>query len=129
MKRRDFIAGLGFTIFIRNSSSKEIEFPSVVPGRVLRFPRDHGAHPDFRTEWWYATGWLATESKQALGFQVTFFRSRLPFATDNPSEFTPRQIVFAHAALSDPSFRRLRDDQRAAREALEIGRASCRGTV
>ena len=124
MKRRDFIAGLGFTIFIRNSSSKEIEFPSVVPGRVLRFPRDHGAHPDFRTEWWYATGWLATESKQALGFQVTFFRSRLPFATDNPSEFTPRQIVFAHAALSDPSFRRLRDDQRAAREALGLAGAS-----
>jgi predicted secreted hydrolase len=123
VKRRDFIAGLGLSLLIRNSSSGEIEFPSVVPGRVLRFPRDHGAHPEYRTEWWYATGWLAA-GDEPLGFQATFFRSRLPFATDNPSAFTPRQIVFAHAALSDPSFGRLRDDQRAAREALGLAGAS-----
>lgn len=124
MRRRDFIAGLGLALFIRDSSSKEIEFPQVIPNHPLHFPRDHGAHPEYRTEWWYATGWLATESNAPLGFQVTFFRSRLPFATDNPSEFTPRQIVFAHAALSDPSFGRLRDDQRAAREALGLAGAS-----
>ena len=123
MKRRDFIAGLGLSLLIRNSSAGEIEFPSVVPGRVLRFPRDHGAHPDFRTEWWYATGWLAA-GKEPLGFQVTFFRSRLPFATANPSAFTARQIVFAHAALSDPSYGRLRDDQRAGREALGLAGAA-----
>ena len=63
-------------------------------------------------------------ANEALGFQVTFFRSRLPFATDNPSAFTPRQIVFAHAALSDPSFGRLRDDQRAGREALGLAGAA-----
>ncbi len=124
MKRRDFIAGLGLGFFIKNSLSSEIEFPQVLPNRSLHFPRDHGAHPDFRTEWWYATGWLATESNQPLGFQVTFFRSRLPFATDNPSALTPRQIVFAHAALSDPSFGRLRDDQRAARETLGLAGAA-----
>ena len=124
MRRRDFIAGLGLGFFIRNSFSAEIDFPQVLPDHPLHFPRDHGAHPDFRTEWWYATGWLATESDQPLGFQVTFFRSRLPFATDNPSAFTPRQIVFAHAALSDPSYGRLRDDQRAAREALGLAGAS-----
>jgi predicted secreted hydrolase len=124
VKRRAFIAGWGLSFLVRNSSSKEIEFPSVVPGRVLRFPRDHGAHPEFRSEWWYATGWLATEAQAPLGFQVTFFRSRLPFATGNPSAFTPRQIVFAHAALSDPSYGRLRDDQRAAREALGLAGAS-----
>ncbi|MFZ1908552.1 MAG: lipocalin-like domain-containing protein [Burkholderiales bacterium] len=123
MRRRDFIAGLGLSLFIRDSSSKEIDFPSVVPGRVLRFPRDHGAHPEYRTEWWYATGWLAA-GNEPLGFQVTFFRSRLPFATDNPSAFTPRQIVFAHAALSDPAYGRLREDQRAAREALGLASAA-----
>ena len=30
------------------------------PGITVRFPRDHGAHPPFRTEWWYVTGWLRT---------------------------------------------------------------------
>ena len=123
MRRRDFIAGLGLGFFIRNSFSSEIEFPRVIPNRPLQFPLDHGAHPEYRTEWWYATGWLAA-GNEPLGFQVTFFRSRLPFATDNPSDFTPRQIVFAHAALSDPSFGRLRDDQRAAREALGLAGAA-----
>ncbi|MFM8766271.1 MAG: hypothetical protein ACKOD9_00370, partial [Rubrivivax sp.] len=27
-------------------------------GRLLTFPRDHGAHPGSRIEWWYLTGWL-----------------------------------------------------------------------
>ena len=123
MKRRDFIAGLGLGFFIKDSFSSEIEYPQVVPNHSLRFPRDHGAHPAYRTEWWYATGWLAA-GDEPLGFQVTFFRSRLPFATGNPSKFTPRQIVFAHAALSDPSFGRLRDDQRAGREALGLAGAA-----
>jgi predicted secreted hydrolase len=38
------------------------------------FPRDHGAHFDCRTEWWYATGELATASGAQFGFQVTIFR-------------------------------------------------------
>ena len=30
------------------------------PASPFAFPRDHGAHPAFRTEWWYVTGWLRT---------------------------------------------------------------------
>jgi predicted secreted hydrolase len=120
VRRRDFIAGLGLSLFVRNSAARKIEYPSVVPGHALRFPRDHGAHPDFRTEWWYATGWLGNAAGEQFGFQVTFFRSRLPFATDNPSSFTPRRLLFAHAALADPTYGRLRDDQRAARPALGL---------
>ena len=52
-------------------------FAPVVPGQALVFPRDFGAHPTFRTEWWYVTGWLTTAAGKPLGFQVTFFRSRL----------------------------------------------------
>ena len=33
-------------------------YPVVRPGISLRFPADHSAHPAFRTEWWYVTGWL-----------------------------------------------------------------------
>jgi predicted secreted hydrolase len=88
----------------------------VAAGRALEFPRDHGSHPDYRTEWWYATGWLATESGETLGFQVTFFRTR-PDAADvaNPSRFTPSQIVIAHAAISDRQRGRLWKAQRVAR--------------
>ena len=42
--------------------------------RPLSFPEDHGPHPDFRTEWWYYTGHLETESGKRYGYQVTFFR-------------------------------------------------------
>jgi predicted secreted hydrolase len=124
VNRRDFIAGMALLSLSRESVSKEIEFAQVVPGRPMRFPRDHGAHPEFRTEWWYATGWLANRAGEPFGFQVTFFRSRLPFDTDNPSSFAPRQVLFAHAALADPALGRLREDQRAARPALGLAGAA-----
>lgn len=96
-------------------------FAAVLPGRPLVFPRDHGAHPEFRTEWWYATGWLALPDGQPLGFQSTFFRIRTGLGEDNPSTFAPRQLLVAHAALAHPALGRLRHDQRSARSGL--GRA------
>jgi predicted secreted hydrolase len=89
----------------------------------MAFPRDHGAHPDFRTEWWYITGWLKTRRGEDLGFQVTFFRTRTPYGADNPSAFAPRQLLLAHAALGDAKLGRLRHDQRAARAALGMAGA------
>lgn len=99
-------------------------FPDVRPGAALVFPRDHGAHPAFRTEWWYATGWLRTESGEDLGFQVTFFRSRTRIGEANPSRFAPRQILFAHAALSDPRVGRLLHAERAARAGFGLAEAA-----
>jgi predicted secreted hydrolase len=100
-----------------------VSYPVVAPGYRLSFPRDHGAHPEFRQEWWYVTGWLATPRGEPLGVQVTFFRARPDIATDNPSAFTPRQIILAHAALSDPRHGRLRHEERAARGALGLAGA------
>ncbi|MFT3666200.1 lipocalin-like domain-containing protein [Piscinibacter sp.] len=98
----------------------------VQPGRALAFPRDHGAHPDARTEWWYATGWLAEPGSHEprFGFQVTFFRSRTGIAPDHPSRFAASQLVFAHAALTDLAARRLRHDQRIARAGFGIAEAA-----
>ena len=98
-------------------------YSAVRPGLVLKFPSDHGAHPGFRTEWWYVTGWLKTESGEDLGFQVTFFRSRPPGASDNPSAFAPRQILFAHAAISDPAVGKLMHGQRIARAGFGLAEA------
>ena len=39
----------------------EVPYAQVRPGAALSFPRDHGSHPDFRTEWWYVTGWVRDE--------------------------------------------------------------------
>ena len=110
MNRRQFVlAGLAY--------------PLVRPEYRLQFPRDHGAHPDYRQEWWYLTGWLKTAAGKDLGFQITFFRARPDLVTDNPSRFTPRQVLLAHAAIADPSVGRLRHDERAARTALDLAGA------
>ena len=96
-------------------------FDPVLPGRELRFPEDEGAHPGFRTEWWYVTGWLGLPDGSPVGFQVTFFRVRTGIGEDNPSAFAPRQLILAHAAIADPELGRLRHAQRAAR--VGFGRA------
>ncbi len=88
------------------------------------FPRDHGAHPSANTEWWYITAWLRDEATRPLGMQITFFRNRPRVQEDNPSAFAPKQLLFAHAALSDPSTGRLQQDQRAARAGLGLARAA-----
>jgi predicted secreted hydrolase len=98
-------------------------YPVVRPGIVMRFPRDHGAHPDFRTEWWYVTGWLRTREGEPLGFQVTFFRTRPPVDPANPSRFAARQVMFAHAALSDARTGRLLHGERAARAGFGLAGA------
>jgi predicted secreted hydrolase len=73
-----------------------------LPGRKLSFPADHYSHPDFKTEWWYYTGHLDTESGKRYGYQVTFFRfgvrDRQNAIKEQPL-FT--ELYMAHFALSD----------------------------
>ena len=100
-----------------------VPYPVVRPGVALAFPRDHGAHSAFRIEWWYVTGWLRAEDGRDLGFQVTFFRTRPSADTGNPSRFAPEQVLFAHAALSDPKVGRILHGERAARAGFGLAGA------
>ena len=104
---------------------------AVSPQRALRFPRDHGAHPGARIEWWYATGWLDRGSGNLLGFQLTFFRSRVDLpgvasamaggiqtaahASPQTGRLVPRQLLFGHAALTELRAGRHRHAQRLTR--------------
>jgi len=127
VRRRSFLGALPLLGLPLPAFSQKAEYPAVVPGRKLDFPRDHGAHPDYRIEWWYVTGWLQ-DNGNPLGFQITFFRARPEEANDNPSAFNPRQVLFAHAALSDPRRGRLLHDQRAARAGLSLAEAETQRT-
>jgi predicted secreted hydrolase len=100
---------------------------AALPKRPLTFPRDHGAHPDHRTEWWYVTG-HARSGTQELGFQVTFFRSRVEPTQAMTSRLAARQLLVAHAAVTDLAGRRLLADQKAAREGFDIARAGTADT-
>jgi predicted secreted hydrolase len=128
--RRRVLAALGGLLAapaaaspVTRHSSLVTPFAKVVPGYKLRFPYDEGSHPDFRIEWWYVTGWLQDQGKP-LGFQVTFFRARPDLKHENPSRFAPRQILIAHAAVSDPARGRLTHEQRAARAGFGLAEAA-----
>ncbi|MCM2313380.1 MAG: carotenoid 1,2-hydratase, partial [Steroidobacteraceae bacterium] len=101
----------------------QVTYPPVVRGAELEFPRDEGAHPDHRIEWWYVTGWVQDEQGAPLGFQVTFFRVRPGLGESNPSRFAPRQVLFGHAAVAEPAHGRLRHAERSAREGFELSYA------
>lgn len=96
--------------------------------RTLVFPRDHGAHPQQRTEWWYITGHGRSGARE-FGYQLTFFRTRVDETQDLRSRFAARQLIFAHAAVTDVQGRRLWHDQRIAREGFDIARASQQDTA
>ena len=87
-----------------------------LPPARLQFPRDAGAHPDYATEWWYATGYINGEGGEPFfGFQVTFFRSRIAKTQGMVSKLAARQLIFAHAAITDIKGKKLWHDQRMAR--------------
>ena len=77
-------------------------YARAVETRTFEFPRDHGAHPAFRNEWWYFTGNLKTADGRRFGYQLTFFRIALvPQVVDSGSSWRTNQMYMAHFALSD----------------------------
>jgi predicted secreted hydrolase len=106
-----------------SASHAAVTYPPVIAGTELRFPRDEGSHPQYRLEWWYVTGQVHDERNRERGFQVTFFRVRTGIAESNRSRFAPRQVLFAHAAIADPQFGRLRHAERSAREGFGLAQA------
>lgn len=80
------------------------EFRLATPGYEFSFPRDHGAHPAYRMEWWYYTGHLRTESGKRYGFEVTFFRVGIePPGTPRETRWDLHHVMPAHFAVTDVS--------------------------
>ena len=100
---------------------------NALPHRTLVFPRDLGSHPEFAIEWWYITGHLrsgAHAEAREFGFQLTFFRSRVAATQGLHSAFAAKQLLFAHAAVTDVAGKRLLHDQRIARAGFDVAQAS-----
>jgi predicted secreted hydrolase len=71
------------------------------PGYHYEFPRDHFAHPDFQTEWWYYTGNLHAPNGHHFGYELTFFSQAVPNSGDGNPVWRPDRLYLAHLALSD----------------------------
>ena len=112
--------------------SKADTWSLAVPGWKYEFPRDHGPHRDFKTEWWYATGNLLDAQGHEYGFQLTFFRQGI-HPGEKPqkgSRFRVNELPFAHFAFTDVSGHTFRSFQRSARGAFgEAGFGAPTGAV
>jgi predicted secreted hydrolase len=95
--------GLLLAVLLRGGAVAGQDFQVPRPGRVFQFPRDHGVHPEYKTEWWYYVGHLQTASGESFGYQLTFFRVALRQPDPRArSAWSLNNIYFAHLALTDP---------------------------
>ena len=89
----------------------------------LDFPRDHGPHPGYRTEWWYYTGNLQAETGEKYGFQLTFFRSQISPPDERqkwpqpPSACRTQQVYLAPTPISNIPGKQLLQPELESREA------------
>jgi predicted secreted hydrolase len=95
-------AVLAFVLFYVSPGWAADDWKQAVGPRTWQFPRDHGAHPEYRTEWWYFTGHLADDSGSRFGYQLTFFRQGLRFKLPaQPNAWDVRDIYLGHFAITD----------------------------
>jgi predicted secreted hydrolase len=73
-------------------------FATPSPDTGLQFPADHGAHPDYRIEWWYLTANLRGADGADYGLQWTLFRSAL--APYDAAGWQSPQLWMGHAAVT-----------------------------
>ncbi len=71
------------------------------PNPAFDFPADHGAHPDYRIEWWYITANLDGADGVEYGLQWTLFRSAL--APEDGTGWDTPQLWMGHAAITTPT--------------------------
>jgi predicted secreted hydrolase len=108
------------------------EFRLATEGYRYAFPRDHGAHEEFRTEWWYYTGQLTAKNGRPFGYELTYFRRGMPRDQTKtlPSQWAVTHLYLAHFAVSDLSKDRFHYREKMSRAGLgKAGAASDRLNV
>ncbi|HXG58781.1 MAG TPA: lipocalin-like domain-containing protein [Thermoanaerobaculia bacterium] len=100
---------LALALALLAASMTAREFRTAAPGYEFTFPRDHGSHDDYRTEWWYYSGHLRTGSGRRYGFELTFFRVGVtPPDTPSTTRWDLRHLSLAHFAVTDVNGKRFR---------------------
>lgn len=101
-----------------------VQFKKALPGQPIRLPADHGAHPDYRSEWWYLTGNLKDEQGRDYGLQWTLFRQGIEqqITSDNP--WLSPQLWLAQFAITDLGKGTHHQDERTSRQGPGLAGAS-----
>lgn len=99
-------------------------FARVTEVKAFSFPRDHGAHPEYQTEWWYNTANVQTADGRRFGLKFTIFRRALtPTMPERQSEWATNQIYFADFAIADIAADQFYFKERFARGAVGLAGA------
>ncbi len=132
------IAALALGSITANLTSTAIEGQSTIAGlltetdppagfeyalnaRPFNFPTDHASHPRFRSEWWYFTGNVDSESGMEFGFQLTLFRFALkPSQRESRSPWRRSNVYLGHFAISDIDKGKFYHFERQSRPALDL---------
>ncbi len=107
--------GCALTLLLGAAVPLAADWRQATAGYRFVFPRDHASHPEYRIEWWYYTGNVATAGERRFGYQLTFFRVGVDETPENPSRWAVRDLFMAHLAVTDPQGRRYRFDERLGR--------------
>ena len=109
----------------RMGSTPDPGFVRALEPRTFLFPADHGAHPEFATEWWYFTGNLRTADDERFGYQLTLFRVGLiPGEPLEDSRWRSHQLYMGHLAISDIAQGRHHSSERFSRAAAGLAGAT-----
>jgi predicted secreted hydrolase len=88
------------------------------------FPKDHGSHEEFKTEWWYYTGNLEDANGHKFGYQLTIFRNGLEPIFDAEDKknvlnnWQTKEIYMAHFAITDIDNKKFYSFEKLGRESL-----------
>ncbi|MCE0483599.1 MAG: carotenoid 1,2-hydratase [Methylacidiphilales bacterium] len=123
-----FLLGLGLPLranSVPNSNPAPDIWQRAIGPWAWSFPRDHGAHPCFKTEWWYFTGNLQDGSQRKFGYQLTIFRQGIQFTPAQAhSQWAVRDFYFGHFTISDIAAGKFHVAERVTRGALGEAKAA-----
>lgn len=110
------------SLFAISPASTAKEYKQALPGYQYQFPSDHGSHEDFKTEWWYYTGHMQTESNKKFGYELTFFRHGIEHDSSLKTK-DDRNVYLAHFALTDETGGKFKYFEKLSRSGLPVAYA------
>lgn len=106
-------------------SQNDSGFERALAPRPFEFPKDHGPHNSFRSEWWYFTGNLKNPYGRQFGYELTFFRFALaPTQLASKSTWRTNQLYMAHLTLTDVDAKQFYVQERFSRAGNNLAGAS-----
>ena len=100
-------------------------FTKAITPKTFEFPKDHGPHKNFKTEWWYFTGNLISTNDEKFGYQFTIFRNAVN--TDSliaNSNWRSNQFYMGHFAVTDIANNKFYFDERFSRDGNNLAGAT-----